>query len=183
MEQAVSEPSADAAVDVVQQALSQLQPDSIFHGFTRDMFVQWLRATDNVDALYCMGTFTGDRLDLFLLGLIKAVNSASKITEAVAHRVMCFRPQGVFASRNMHRVQPWKNGLGSSTVVAEHPRLAAFDELIWQVSVTEITQDCPFSALPGLSRLFCVLEGGGVELSVLETEEEHAATVVTKVPH
>lgn len=62
------------------------------------------------------------------------------------------------------RRQPWKNGLGVSSVIAEDPPGAGFDGLRWQVSTTEIASDCPFSGLPGLDRLFLVLEGEGVEL-------------------
>lgn len=64
-----------------------------------------------------------------------------------------------------HRRQPWKNGLGTSFVIAESPQGAGFDALDWQVSATAIDADCPFSDLPGLDRVFAVLEGGEVELA------------------
>lgn len=77
-----------------------------------------------------------------------------------------------------HRRQPWKNGLGVSLVIADEPRDAGFDTLAWQVSATQIGADCPFSALPGLDRLFVVLEGEGVELC---STDERGATTTTCV--
>ena len=49
-------------------------------------------------------------------------------------------------------------------MIAEVPSGAGFDAVLWQVSVTEISTDCPFSDLPGLGRQFAVIEGDGVEL-------------------
>src|SRR5687768_3389579 len=75
-----------------------------------------------------------------------------------------------FLPAQAHRTQPWKNGLGVSRMIAEVPSGAGFDAVLWQVSVTEISTDCPFSDLPGLGRQFAVIEGDGVELvSVDET--------------
>lgn len=67
-----------------------------------------------------------------------------------------------------HAEQPWENGHGVSRVVATSPVAAGFDTLDWQVSVTAITRDCPFSALPGLDRRFTVIDGAGVELDFPE---------------
>ena len=78
-----------------------------------------------------------------------------------------------------HRLQPWKNGLGVSRVIADDPAGAGFDALRWQVSATEIAGDCPFSALPGLDRLFVVIEGAGV---VLESVDEHGANHEASLP-
>lgn len=77
-----------------------------------------------------------------------------------------------------HRRQPWKNGLGVSRVIADDPADAGFDALRWQVSATEIGADCPFSALPGLDRLFVILDGAGVELSSVD---EQGVAVVARV--
>ena len=64
-----------------------------------------------------------------------------------------------------HRAQPWKNGLGVSYTIADSPHGAGFDVVDWQVGHTDIVVDCPFSNLPGVDRLFMVIEGKGVELS------------------
>jgi environmental stress-induced protein Ves len=69
-----------------------------------------------------------------------------------------------FFAGTAHRTQPWKNGLGVSQLIAEVPWRAGFDAVLWQVSVTAIGSDCPFSNLPGLDRQFTVIEGDGVEL-------------------
>lgn len=59
--------------------------------------------------------------------------------------------------------QPWANGGGLTRALLTWPAPAGGD---WQlrVSVAEITQDGPFSALPGLHRGFAVLRGAGVAL-------------------
>jgi environmental stress-induced protein Ves len=72
-----------------------------------------------------------------------------------------------------HARMPWKNGLGISHVIASDPPGAAYDALAWQVAATEVTAHCPFSSLPGLDRLFMVIEGAGVELKSLD---DHGAT-------
>jgi uncharacterized protein len=79
-----------------------------------------------------------------------------------------------FLPAAQHRAVPWKNGLGVSHSIAEHPPQAGFDAVLWQVGVTEIGVDCPFSDLPGFDRLFMVIEGAGVELSC--TDEGTGAT-------
>lgn len=68
---------------------------------------------------------------------------------------------------------PWKNGLGVSQVIASDPPGASYDALAWQVAVTQITADSPFSSLSGLDRIFMVFEGAGVELKSID---EHGAT-------
>ena len=74
-----------------------------------------------------------------------------------------------------HRAIPWKNGLGISHTIADHPHGAGFDALDWQVSSTQIGADCPFSDLPGIDRQFMVIEGAGVELTC--TDEKGGTTV------
>ena len=72
-----------------------------------------------------------------------------------------------------HAKVPWKNGLGVSRIIASEPANAGYEALVWQVGSTEITADCPFSALPQLDRLFMVVEGAGVELKSID---DHGAT-------
>ena len=56
---------------------------------------------------------------------------------------------------------PWRNGGGVTRELLAWP-----DPQDWQVriSVADIAQDGPFSAVPGRERWFAVLEGAGVEL-------------------
>lgn len=63
---------------------------------------------------------------------------------------------------------PWKNGLGVSRIIASHPHAASYDSATWQVGVTDIGIDCPFSSLPGLDRHFMLLSGTGVELTCID---------------
>ena len=76
--------------------------------------------------------------------------------------------------------QPWRNGGGVTRELLawSAPGGRAADETARQggespgsewdlrVSVADITQDGPFSAFPGISRCFAVLEGAGVVLSL-----------------
>jgi environmental stress-induced protein Ves len=77
-----------------------------------------------------------------------------------------------------HAAHPWKNGLGTSHTIADFPRGAGFDALLWQVGHTGIGADCPFSDLPGLDRQFMVIEGAGVELTCVD---EAGRTTVNRV--
>lgn len=74
---------------------------------------------------------------------------------------------------------PWKNGLGISRVIAAQPRGAGYDTLLWQVSMTDITADCPFSDLAGMDRRFMLIEGSGVQLAFRDeatgVNQRHAA--------
>jgi environmental stress-induced protein Ves len=67
-----------------------------------------------------------------------------------------------------HKPQPWKNGLGVSQLIVDHPEGAGFDKVLWQIGATAITADCPFSSLPQLDRQIMVLEGGGIELNSVD---------------
>ncbi|MBS2551974.1 HutD family protein [Catenulispora sp. NL8] len=57
---------------------------------------------------------------------------------------------------------PWKNGGGIMRVLAREPAAATSDELDWSVSIAEIEADGPFSAFPGVDRVFMLI--GGTEL-------------------
>jgi environmental stress-induced protein Ves len=83
-----------------------------------------------------------------------------------------------------HASLPWKNGLGVSRIIASDPPGAPYDTLAWQVSSTGIPADCPFSSLPGLDRIFMVIEGAGVELkSVDEHGAKHTHPVLPLRPY
>ncbi len=64
------------------------------------------------------------------------------------------------------RVEPWRNGGGSTQTLLCWPSAAD-----WQLrmSVARIDQDGPFSAFPGLMRWFAVIQGGGVRLRAEQT--------------
>lgn len=59
--------------------------------------------------------------------------------------------------------QPWRNGGGTTRELLRDP-----DSDDWQirVSVAEVSASGPFSAFPGVTRWFAVVEGAGVVLSI-----------------
>lgn len=59
--------------------------------------------------------------------------------------------------------QPWRNGGGWTRELLAWPTAAD-----WRirVSVADVEADGPFSSFPGVQRLFAVLEGEGVELTI-----------------
>jgi environmental stress-induced protein Ves len=57
--------------------------------------------------------------------------------------------------------QPWKNGGGITHEIARQDRGGA---LLWRLSIAEVSQDGPFSAFPGLSRILTVIDGAGLYL-------------------
>ena len=94
-------------------------------------------------------------------------------------------PQGRAGSPHIVRLQdataqPWRNGGGVTRELltwsapeglvhdgaARHGRDASAAGWDLRVSVADIAQDGPFSAFPGISRCFAVLEGAGVVLSL-----------------
>jgi environmental stress-induced protein Ves len=66
---------------------------------------------------------------------------------------------------------PWKNGGG---VTRELLRLGGADDWLLRISVADIEADGPFSAFPGITRWFAVLEGAGV---LLDWAEDWSACV------
>ena len=66
--------------------------------------------------------------------------------------------------------QPWKNGGGVTRELLRLPLLqqaagGAAEDWLLRISVADIEADGPFSAFPGVTRWFAVLEGAGVRLS------------------
>ncbi|MDE2289871.1 MAG: HutD family protein [Burkholderiales bacterium] len=59
---------------------------------------------------------------------------------------------------------PWKNGGGTTRELAVFPAGAGFDDFVWRVSVADVAQSGPFSALPGVDREIVLLEGEGMLL-------------------
>jgi uncharacterized protein len=58
--------------------------------------------------------------------------------------------------------QPWKNGGGRTRELA-----CDGTPWRWRISLAEITGDGPFSIYPGVQRWFAVVDGGGVELTLV----------------
>jgi environmental stress-induced protein Ves len=61
------------------------------------------------------------------------------------------------------RVEPWKNGGGSTSVVL---RMPDSDPYNLRISVAEVTASGPFSVFPGYRRYTTLLEGGPISLEV-----------------
>jgi uncharacterized protein len=61
-----------------------------------------------------------------------------------------------------YRSSAWKNGGGTATeIAAAH---GADGAMAWRIGTAEITRDGPFSDYPGITRIFTVIRGPGVEL-------------------
>jgi len=60
--------------------------------------------------------------------------------------------------------QAWKNGQGSTSQIAIHPKSAAFPEgsFAWRVSTAAITGKSSFSKFPGYQRILLVCGGHGI---------------------
>lgn len=60
-----------------------------------------------------------------------------------------------------YRVMPWANGRGVTTEMIRVDRAGALD---WRLSMAQVIEDGPFSALPGVERNLTVIEGPGFDL-------------------
>ena len=67
--------------------------------------------------------------------------------------------------RASYREMPWKNGAGTTTEIAVHPRGAAAGEFLWRVSMAPVAADGWFSEFPGIERSLAVLQGAGISLA------------------
>lgn len=72
--------------------------------------------------------------------------------------------------------QPWRNGGGLTRELLAWPPASPGTPAAWvvRVSVADIASDGPFSAFPGVSRGFAVLEGAGVVLGLRAGERRLA---------
>ncbi|HEY4331747.1 MAG TPA: HutD family protein [Ilumatobacteraceae bacterium] len=63
-----------------------------------------------------------------------------------------------------HRIVPWANGLGitADVVLSPPPPL----EWTWRVSIADVSDDVPFSVMPGIDRHIVVAQGAGMALSI-----------------
>lgn len=71
--------------------------------------------------------------------------------------------------------QPWKNGLGSTREIADHPAHAGSDHFLWRVSIAEVDSAAPFSCFPGIDRQIVLLDGAGFTMT-LDGNRQHALT-------
>ena len=74
--------------------------------------------------------------------------------------------------------QPWKNGLGVQYEITCDGSLP--DDWTWRLSTADITQDVPFSIIPGLNREFCVADGNGVVLNINGVDHRCEPGSITK---
>lgn len=65
---------------------------------------------------------------------------------------------------------PWRNGGGITRELAAWP---AQGEWLWRMSVAEVNANGPFSVFEGIDRWFAVLEGAGVELTMMDSNTAH----------
>ncbi|MCU1399127.1 MAG: hypothetical protein JWN62_2236 [Acidimicrobiales bacterium] len=63
-----------------------------------------------------------------------------------------------------HRIVPWANGLGVTADVFLWPPDAGV--WIWRLSIADVTDDVPFSVMPGIDRHITVAQGSGMALTI-----------------
>ena len=68
-----------------------------------------------------------------------------------------------------HRVVPWTNGLGVTADVFLFPPDA--DEWTWRLSIADVSNDVPFSFMPGIDRHIMVAMGAGMALTIDGAQE------------
>jgi environmental stress-induced protein Ves len=65
-----------------------------------------------------------------------------------------------------YRVQPWKNGGGTTTEIAVDPLGVGVGEpFLWRLSLAKVEGSGPFSAFPGYDRTIMLVSGDGMVLS------------------
>ncbi|MBL8751184.1 MAG: HutD family protein [Planctomycetes bacterium] len=71
----------------------------------------------------------------------------------------------VLLRRDDQVVERWRNGGGTTrTVAIDPPGASVAAGFSWRISVADVAQDGPFSAMPGVDRSLWLLDGNGVEL-------------------
>lgn len=63
-----------------------------------------------------------------------------------------------------HRVVPWANGLGVTADVFLSP--PDTDDWTWRLSIADVSNDLPFSCMPGIDRHILVAMGEGMALTI-----------------
>lgn len=68
-----------------------------------------------------------------------------------------------------HRVVPWANGLGVTADVCTWP--SETTDWTWRLSIADVTDDVPFSSMPGVDRHITVASGSGMALTIDDAAE------------
>lgn len=68
-----------------------------------------------------------------------------------------------------HRIVPWANGLGITADVFLSPPDAV--DWTWRLSIADVTDDVPFSLMPGIDRHIMVANGVGMALQIDDAPE------------
>ncbi|MCU1368508.1 MAG: hypothetical protein JWL72_983 [Ilumatobacteraceae bacterium] len=63
-----------------------------------------------------------------------------------------------------HRIVPWANGLGVTADLFLWPPDAGV--WMWRLSIADVTDDVPFSVMPGIDRHITVAQGAGMTLTI-----------------
>lgn len=71
------------------------------------------------------------------------------------------------------RVQPWKNGGGSTTELEVEPEGGS--KFLWRLSIADVERSGPFSDFAGYKRTIMLLEGDGMALTFDGTEPHRIA--------
>jgi uncharacterized protein len=59
---------------------------------------------------------------------------------------------------------PWKNGGGTTTEIWKAASPAG--EMLWRLSIADVTSDGPFSEFPGIDRWIMIISGNGMYLAI-----------------
>jgi uncharacterized protein len=62
----------------------------------------------------------------------------------------------------------WLNGMGVSWDIAAEPPQSGMNDFGWRFAIARIDADVPFSRYPNVDRVFTLIEGHGLDLSVAE---------------
>lgn len=64
-----------------------------------------------------------------------------------------------------YAIMPWKNGGGTTTEIAIHPRdTGVRGVFLWRLSIADVASDGPFSRFSGYDRHIMLIEGSGMTL-------------------
>ena len=74
---------------------------------------------------------------------------------------------------------PWKNGLGTTTQLAIHPRSTSLDSFAWRVSIARLSGSAAFSAFAGVERCLAMLRG---EMTLLRAHVEPVRMTTASPP-
>ncbi|WP_025916901.1 HutD family protein [Herminiimonas sp. CN] len=74
------------------------------------------------------------------------------------------------------RIQPWKNGGGTTREVLRYPHGSSMDDFGWRISVATVRSAGPFSFFPGIDRSLALIEG---EALLLQHPEQRSRRILT----